>query len=191
MNVRDIPNLISILRILLVAPTIYYLLNHDYTVALILFFIAGVSDGVDGLLARQFSWQTRLGAILDPIGDKLLLVGCYLTLGWLGHLPVMLVAMVILRDVIIVIGAILYHVFIEEVLIQPVMISKINTALQIALVVLIIFIGSELTFSKLISPSVIELLIWLVYGTTFASGVVYIRSWGQRALLVRRKRGDL
>ena len=190
MKARDIPNLISVLRILLVAPTVYTLLNHDYKTALILFFIAGASDGVDGLLARRFNWQTRLGAILDPIGDKLLLVSCYLALGWLGHLPVMLVVLVILRDVIIVVGAVSYNMFIEEVSMQPVMISKINTVLQISLVVLIIFALSALAFSTLVTPAVIEALIWLVYGTTLASGLVYIRSWGQRAVSITRHRGD-
>lgn len=190
MNARDIPNLISILRILLVAPTVYYLLNQDYKTALLLFFVAGVSDGVDGLLARYFNWQTRLGAILDPIGDKLLLVSCYLALSWLGQLPVILVVLVILRDVIIVIGAVAYHLFIEEVSIQPVMISKINTVLQITLVVFIVFAGSGLALSKLVTPSIIEILIWLVYATTVASGMVYIWSWGQRAMLVSRRRSN-
>lgn len=186
MKARDIPNLISVLRILLVAPTVYYLLNQDYKSALVLFVIAGFSDGIDGFLARQFKWQSRLGAILDPIGDKLLLVSCYLALGWLGNLPVMLVVLVILRDVIIVSGAVLYHMLIEVVPIQPLMISKINTVMQIALVVLVIFAGAELTSSSLVSPSIIESLIWLVYGTTLASGVVYILAWGRRAVSVGR-----
>lgn len=186
MKARDIPNLISFLRILLVAPTVYYLLNQDYRVALLLFLIAGISDGVDGILARRFRWQTRLGAMLDPIGDKLLLVSSFLVLGWLGHLPVLLVVLVLLRDVVIVTGAVLYHLLIEEVPIQPVMISKINTALQIALVVLQIFAFSGLALSGLVTPLVIESLIWLVYATTVSSGIVYIWLWGRRAMLVSR-----
>lgn len=187
MNARDIPNLISILRILLVAPTVYTLLNQDYKIALLLFIVAGVSDGVDGALARFFNWQTRLGAILDPIGDKLLLVSCYLALGWLGHLPVLLIVLIILRDVIIVSGAIVYHLFIEEVSIQPLMISKVNTVLQITLVVFVIFAGSGLAFSELVSPLIIELLIWLVYATTVTSGMIYIGFWGRRAISVSRR----
>ena len=186
MNARDIPNLISILRILLVAPTVYALLDHDYNIALLLFIIAGVSDGIDGALARFYNWQTRLGAILDPIGDKLLLVSCYLALGWLGHLPMMLIVLVLLRDVIIVSGAIMYHMFIEEVSIQPLMISKVNTALQILLVVLVIFSGTELALSELVSPLIIEFLIWLVYATTISSGIFYIGFWGRRAMSISR-----
>lgn len=189
MKKSDIPNLISILRIFLVAPTVYFLLNQDYKTALLLFFIAGLSDGLDGILARHYNWQTRLGAILDPVGDKLLMVSCYLTLGWLGHLPVLLVVMVILRDVIIITGAIVYHLFIEEVSIQPLIISKLNTLLQITLVVLLIYALSGLVLSEYISPSIIESLIWLVYATTLASGIVYIWSWSQRAMSVSNNRG--
>lgn len=190
MKASDIPNLISFLRILLVAPTTYFLLNQEYKVAFSLFLIAGLSDGIDGLLARQFGWQTRLGAILDPIGDKLLLVSCYLALGWLGHLPVMLVVLVLLRDIVIISGAISYHVFIEEVTIQPLLISKLNTLLQIMLVVLIIFGLSGLAYSTWVTPAMTEILIWLVYVTTFASGIVYMRSWGRRAVSITRDRGN-
>ncbi len=190
MKARDIPNLISILRILLVAPTVYYLLNQHYKPALVLFVIAGLSDGLDGLLARYFKWQSRLGAILDPIGDKLLMVSCYLALGWLGNLPVMLVILVILRDVIIVTGAVLYHMLIEVVPIQPVMISKVNTVLQLMLVVLVIFVGTGLPLTNMVTPSLVDTLIWLVYASTLASGMVYVFAWGRRAIAVTRSRSS-
>lgn len=190
MKKRDIPNLISLLRILLVAPTVYLLLNQDYQMALLLFFIAGLSDGVDGILARHYHWQTRLGAMLDPVGDKLLMVSCYLALGWLGHLPILLVSVVILRDVIIISGAVIYHMYIEEVSIQPLLISKLNTLLQIMLVVLLIFALSSLPLSAFVTPLVIESLIWLVYVTTVASGFAYIWSWSHRAISVSRSRSD-
>ena len=191
MKASDIPNLISILRILLVAPTVYYLLNENYSVALLLFFIAGVSDGVDGFLARHFNWQSRLGAILDPIGDKLLLVTCYLALGWLGHIPILLVILILLRDIIIVLGAVTYHMYIEEVDIKPVLVSKLNTVLQIMLVVLLLFGLSRLAFSDLVTPQVIDVLVWLVYATTVASGIVYVWLWGRRAIVTKQmEKGD-
>ena len=185
MKARDIPNLISILRIILVAPTVYYLLNEYYLVALILFFVAGASDGLDGFLARYYRWQSRLGAILDPIGDKLLLVTCYLALGWLGHIPILLVILVLLRDVIIVFGAVIYHMYIEEVAVKPVLISKLNTLLQIVLVVLILFSLSKIPLSQLVTNQIIDILIWLVYLTTIASGVVYVYLWGKRAISIK------
>ena len=182
MKARDIPNLISILRILLVAPTVYYLLNEEYILALVLFIIAGASDGVDGFLARYFRWQSRLGAILDPIGDKLLLISCYLAMGWLGHIPVSLIVLVLLRDIIIVAGAVAYHIYIEEVLIEPVLISKFNTLSQILLIVILLFDLSGVFHSDFITDSLMSNFIWLVYITTAISGVVYMWLWGKRAL---------
>ena len=104
-----LPNIISVVRILLVAPTMYFLWQQQFHLALILFLIAGISDGLDGFLARRFGWQTRLGTYLDPIGDKLLLIGCYLLLGMLKIVPLWLVLLVIGRDILIVVGAALYR----------------------------------------------------------------------------------
>ena len=77
MNLRQLPNTISVFRILLVFPIIYLLLQQQYQQALVLFLIAGVSDGVDGFLAKHYGWQTWLGGVLDPLADKFLLVSCF------------------------------------------------------------------------------------------------------------------
>jgi len=90
---RHLPNLISLLRIVLVAPLILAILHERYEVALVIAAVAGVSDGVDGFLARRFRWQSKLGSILDPAADKLMLVGCMLALGWLHEAPRWLVAL--------------------------------------------------------------------------------------------------
>ena len=87
MNRSDIPNIISMLRIILVIPTVMLLLNERYGQALILFAVAGASDGLDGYIAKRYHYVSRLGTILDPLADKLLLVCTYLALGWLGLLP--------------------------------------------------------------------------------------------------------
>lgn len=87
MNRRDIPNIISVFRILLVLPVVWLLLQQQYTMALVLFAIAGVSDALDGFLAKHNGWESRLGTILDPLADKLLLVCSFLTLAWLGLIP--------------------------------------------------------------------------------------------------------
>lgn len=190
MKLNQLPNLISLLRILLVIPVVYTLVKEQYAIALLLFLVAGVSDGVDGFLARQFDWQTRLGAILDPIGDKLLLVSVFIVLGWLGHLPVLLVMWVIARDIIIVSGAVLYHLLIEEVPIRPVFISKVNTAAQLLLVLVVILRLADLPLSSLIPAMSIESLIVLVYVTTISSGIVYVWQWGRRAVYSSHTRGD-
>ncbi len=89
MTRRDIPNLITLLRILLVPPFLFALWKGDYWVALALFLVAGASDGLDGFLAKRYDWGTRFGSILDPIADKLLLVGAFLALTWMGRIPLM------------------------------------------------------------------------------------------------------
>ena len=86
MKARDIPNIISIIRIVLVLPFIVLMLRQEFTLALILFFTAGISDGIDGYLAKRNHWTSRLGSILDPLADKLLLVSSFVTLAWLSIL---------------------------------------------------------------------------------------------------------
>ncbi|MGD1976783.1 MAG: CDP-alcohol phosphatidyltransferase family protein, partial [Gammaproteobacteria bacterium] len=105
MRPRDIPNALCVLRMLLVAPVVWLLLAGEYAWVLVVFFLAGFTDGLDGFLAKRFDWRSRLGGILDPLADKLLLVTSFLTLGYIGLAPVWLLIMVVARDVIIVSGA--------------------------------------------------------------------------------------
>jgi cardiolipin synthase len=178
---RDIPNLISIGRILLVFPIIWLLLDQQFGVALLLFFIAGVSDGLDGFLAKHFHWESRFGGIIDPLADKFMLVSAYLCLGWLSALPWWLVGLIILRDVVIVIGGVVYHYTVERVDAEPSLISKLNTLLQISLVLLVVV---DL-WRQLGLQSYVDVMIWMVAATTILSGVGYVTEWGGRA----RKQG--
>ena len=182
MRPRDIPNLITVLRLLLVAPMLWLLLQDDYPGALSLFVFAGISDLVDGFLAKTYGWTSELGGILDPLADKLLLVGTLLVLGWQGELPAWLVAMAIARDVIIVSMAVLYHYLIEPFKAEPLLISKLNTLLQLALVATVIF-------SKVMAlPAVlVRVLIYATALTTLWSGGAYIWGWGRRAWLKGRR----
>ena len=138
MNPKYIPNLICIVRIFLVAPIIWSLLASDYGLALLLILTAGLSDALDGYLARRFDWRTRLGGLLDPAADKLLMFSLFLTLSWLGWVPMWFTAIVIGRDVIIVAGIIAYQALVEPVHGNPTLASKLNTVLQIALALLVI-----------------------------------------------------
>ncbi|MFO1430089.1 MAG: CDP-alcohol phosphatidyltransferase family protein [Candidatus Competibacteraceae bacterium] len=176
MRPRDIPNLITVMRLLLVAPILRLLLQNDYAGALSLFVLAGMSDLVDGYLAKTYGWTSELGGILDPLADKLLLVGTLLVLGWQGELPIWLVAIAIGRDVIIVSMGVLYHYLIEPFKAEPLLISKLNTLLQLALVATVIF-------SKVV-PLPEALVLMLVYATaltTIWSGGAYVWEWGWRA----------
>lgn len=176
MNKRDIPNIISVLRIVLVAPITYFLWHQNYLIALLLFLIGGLSDGLDGFLARRYKWETELGVILDPMGDKLMMLSAYLLLGWHHLLPWWLVSLVILRDLIIVVGTLLYRKFIGEAKLKPLFISKLNTALQILLVLSIML--SQVIYLNLL---IIDSLLWLVVVTTLMSGYAYTNKWGRRA----------
>lgn len=183
MRASSIPNLISTLRILLVPPVVWSMLDQRWSLALPLFLIAGLSDGLDGFLARRYHWTSRLGAILDPIGDKLLMVSSYLVLGWQGVLPYWLVAVVILRDVVIMIGTVLYRFLVGVVVFEPILLSKINTVCQILLITVVLFVlvGVEM-FAGLQN-----LLIYVVLFTTLSSGVAYVVLWGRRAAAMRVK----
>jgi cardiolipin synthase len=180
-NKKDIPNFISIVRIFLVVPIAYTLWIQDYSVALLLFLIGGLSDGLDGFLARRYQWETRLGVILDPMGDKLMMLAAYLLLGWHTLLPWWLVIAVILRDLILVVGTFLYRSLIGEAKLKPLWISKLNTVCQI-LLVLIVMVSQVKTFqwTALLSPGV-EVGKWIVMMTTLLSGYAYINEWGRRA----------
>jgi cardiolipin synthase len=176
-NRRDIPNLITFLRFLLTVPVVYLLLTREFSGALLLFGVAGVSDGLDGYLAKRYHWQSRLGSILDPLADKGLLVSSFLCLGWLGLLPYWLVAAVILRDLVIVGGALYYHFRVEPLRAEPRLISKLNTLLQILLVLLVVCDAGPLPLPDLL----IEGLVWATLGTTLLSGLDYVKVWYGRA----------
>lgn len=177
MQPRDIPNLITFLRLLLVAPIVFYLLRSDYGMALVLFIVAGLSDALDGFLAKQFGWTSRLGGLLDPIADKLLLVSCYLALTWQELIPVWLTVVVIGRDLLIILGATLYQMLVERLEASPSVISKLNTLSQLLLVVAVLFHYG----AHILPANWLTILTYSVLATTLISGADYVWTWGWRA----------
>jgi cardiolipin synthase len=176
-KLRHIPNILTAFRFLLVPPVVVLMLKDEFMPALVLFAVAGFSDAVDGFLARRYHWTSRIGGLMDPLADKLLMVSSYLTLGWLGLIPAWLVALVILRDLVIVTGAVIYNARIEQVEATPSVVSKLNTLAQILLVLSVLF-----------SQAVAALPGWwidaLIYGvlvTIVWSGAGYVWTWGRRA----------
>jgi cardiolipin synthase len=182
---RDIPNLITILRILLVIPMMLLLARGEYWVVLGIFAFAGLSDGLDGYLARRFNWRTPLGALLDPLADKLMLVGVYLVLGGMGMLPAWLVGLVVLRDVVIISGALAYRRRCGDLTMAPTWISKANTLFQIVLGLVAIL--STTPAGDWLPPWSLNGLIGVVTLTTLWSGMDYVWCWGQRAHRCRRQ----
>jgi len=175
---RDIPNVITALRFLLVPPVVILLLQERFTAALIVFGVAGLSDGLDGFLARRFDWRSRLGGIMDPLADKLLVVSSFVTLGWLGLIPAWLVLLVILRDLVIIAGATFYHMRIEQFDAEPSVASKLNTAAQVLLVLAVLYSSGI----QALPVMLMDVLLYGVLVTTLWSGFDYVWTWGRRAM---------
>ena len=138
MSLSWLPNAISISRIALILPILSLFVNEHFGWALGLILAAGLSDGIDGYLAKKYHWDTRLGAFLDPAGDKLLIAWSYGTLAFLGHIPVWLAFIVIFRDIVIVAGSFIYHYLVRRLEGEPTRISKLNTALEFLFLVLVV-----------------------------------------------------
>ena len=174
---RHIPNIISVIRILLVVPIAIALARLQLSLAALLFFIGAASDGADGYLARRFGWQSELGGVLDPIADKLLLATAFVTLAYLKLVPLWLMAAAVGRDVIIVAGAIAYRTLIGPLTAHPSLISKINTLCQAA------YILTVLSRAKFAEPPewVASWLGALVFATVIVSGIDYVLVYGKRA----------
>ena len=178
MNASSIPNLISVVRLLLIVPTIWCLVKGYTEIALILFMFAGASDGVDGYLARRYQWQSRLGGFLDPMADKTMMISILIALAWLQEVPLWLVALVISRDIIIVLGSMAYYFFIGHYAASPILISKITTVAQIFYVTAILFAMAELINVEWLLNG----LQYAVVVSTILSGCAYVVIWGRKAL---------
>ena len=172
-SLSHLPNIITLARIALVPVLILLLKDQDYAAGLIVFVIAGASDALDGYLAKRLNVQSRLGAILDPVADKLLLVSAYVMLTVLGHIPFWLVLVVVFRDLLIVGGYMLYTSHAGPVKMRPSILSKLNTLMQIALATLVLAQQA----AGLDWPLTIDVLVVAVLITTVVSGAHYLWSW--------------
>lgn len=174
---RHLPNLICVLRILLTWPTVAALAAGDYGLTLALFAIAAVSDALDGFLAKRFQWTSDVGRFLDPLADKLLLVSMFIAASWFAIVPWWLAAAAIARDVVIGAGALVYRLWFGALNGRPTAISKINTALQISVLLLAIgYAGWGLPPRELLDFLAIATLV-----TTLLSGADYLRLFVSRA----------
>jgi cardiolipin synthase (CMP-forming) len=171
----SLPNLISLGRLLLVPLAIWLILRHHYGTAFWLLVVAGISDALDGFIAKHFDRRTRLGALLDPIADKALLVSVYVTLGLANQLWPSLVILVVFRDVMIVGGFLLIQAFAVPKHYDPLYISKINTGLQL---VLVAFVLAKLGLSAN-WDDIGGILSYAVIATTVLSGLSYIWRWAR------------
>ena len=169
----NLPNLISLGRLLLVPLAIWLILRSRYGAGFWVFVVAGVSDALDGFIAKHFNRRTRLGALLDPIADKALLVSVYVTLGLANQLWTSLVILVVFRDIMIIGGFLLVHLFAAQKHYAPLYISKINTGMQIALVAYVLArlgLGADW-------GNIDVVLSYAVITTTAVSGLSYMLRW--------------
>jgi cardiolipin synthase (CMP-forming) len=169
----SIPNLITLARILLVPVLVWAIIAGEMQLAFLLFLAAGISDAVDGFLAKRFGMATELGAYLDPLADKVLIVSIYVALGITDVLPAWLVILVVSRDIMIV-GAVLLSWLVDNpVAIKPVLVSKLNTAAQIVFATLTL---GSLALSVNAEP-LLTVMMGLVVILTLLSIGFYLREW--------------
>ncbi len=172
-----LPTGITLARMVAVPVMVYLIIDDRLAAAFWIFVLAGVSDALDGYLAKRLDAASNIGAYLDPLADKALLVAAFLTLGHMEHIPLWLVILIVFRDVVIVGGAILYHTLTQALKMEPLFISKLNTAAQIIFVGLVLAkLGVGIT-----ATAITEIGAYIVALTTVASGGAYVWKWGKRA----------
>lgn len=172
----SLPNVVTLARLLAVPIIVWLMIDGEMTYAFWIFIAAGVSDGIDGYLAKRLNARTELGAYLDPLADKALLVATFLTLGWLGHLPSWFVILAVFRDLTILGGAVVVQLLTQSFKSRPMMISKVNTALQIGLVTFVLA-RLGLGFGD---HGITRVLIVTAAATTVLSGAAYVVHWARR-----------
>jgi cardiolipin synthase len=165
----NVPNTLSILRILSIPVFVIFLLYDRFFVALLIFIGAGITDGLDGLIARIFNQKTTIGAYLDPIADKLMLTTSFIVLAILGVIPGWLTVIVISRDVIILLGVLILQLTSHKVEIKPIFLGKASTVMQ-----LVTIAWALVTQFSMVMKSVFPAIIWVTAGLTALSGLFYI-----------------
>jgi len=176
---RHLPNAITLARIALVVPLVAAIARQDFDVALIIVAVAGASDALDGLLAKRFGWQSWLGGVIDPLADKLLLLTCFVSLNFAAVMPSWMMWLAITRDLVIVAGALTYHLLVGRVVPQPLLSSKVTTCLQIALVIALLLDRSS-WFA--LPAALVDALLWITAAATVISGLQYVYVWSRKAI---------
>jgi cardiolipin synthase len=170
---NNLPNLITLARMLMTPLAVMMIISQRFLPAFLIFILAGVSDAIDGFIAKNYDLRTELGAYLDPLADKALLISIYVSLAIYAGLPAWIAVTVVSRDVMIVVAVLVSWLLDKPVEIRPVWVSKLNTVAQIALAGFALGVRAY----GLDSQPLQTFLEWVVAGTTLASGGVYIAQW--------------
>ena len=180
----SVPNFISLARLIAVPFIVYLILQASYGWAFWGFVLAGLSDALDGYIAKHMDQESSLGSYLDPIADKALLVGVYVTLGHQGLIDDLVVVLVVFRDLMIVGGVFLLFIFRNITKVEPILVSKFNTGAQLVLVTVVLAEAGNEFFI----PVLDDLLSYLVIATTIVSGAWYLVRWGRQMASVEESR---
>jgi cardiolipin synthase len=178
----NVPNAITLVRFALVPAIVFALLRDEHGVAFALFVLSALSDAADGLIARHWNLRTRFGAVADPLADKLTMLSVGIVLAWQGALPWWFVVAVVLRDAVIVGGALAYHLCIGSVEMAPRWLSKLNTGLEFVLLLGVLAIGAGYVDDGRWR----DVLLAAALATVVASGADYVLVWSRKAAQARR-----
>jgi len=176
--IKLLPNILTTLRLILAVPVCLLILNENYSAVLWLAFIAGLSDGVDGYLARRLNALSYYGAVVDPLADKALLLSTYIAFVLVGLLPCWVAAILLLRDLLIVSGAFIYRRKFGRYKIVPSIWGKSSTAAQIIFALMLLM---QQVYSVLPEFS-LQLSLWVVIFLAFVSGGHYLYLWGGKII---------
>lgn len=176
-HLLNIPNILTILRIVMTPVIVYMVLSHQAWIAITLMVIAGITDMLDGLIARYYNMRTTVGAYLDPLADKIMLISLFVTLFHMQQVPLFVFLAVVFRDIVIVLGAIAYEMVTRRLTMQPSFISKATTFIQIVYVVLLL-----INMATPISGMLLQISMWLTFALTCASGLHYLIIWTSKAV---------
>jgi cardiolipin synthase (CMP-forming) len=169
----NIPNFITLARMLMTPLAVMMIISQRFLPAFLIFILAGVSDAIDGFIAKNFNLRTELGAYLDPLADKALLISIYVSLAIYAGLSAWITITVVSRDVMIVVAVLVSWLLDKPVEIRPVLVSKLNTVAQITLAGFALGVRAYGLEEALLQTS----LQWIVAATTLASGGFYIAQW--------------
>ena len=176
-GLKNIPNAITIARLILVLPIAFSIVEEAYSLALVFFALSGLSDGLDGFLARRFGWVSTFGRLIDPLADKLMMITTAVVLGSLDHFPFMLVILIVIKDLAILGGVFSYTSLAGFPKIQPNLFGKLTTAAQIILILLVLL---NLSLGGFLPLGLLHLWFWVVAVMTVFDGIFYLWLWTAR-----------
>ena len=189
--IDQIPNIISVLRLFLIVPVAYGILYEHWEFVLIMLVIGGLTDLLDGYVARRFEWTSRFGEIVDPIADKVTFGGACVLLTFEGLWPLWLLTIVLAREGVILGGASAYKLLYKRLDIEPTLLSKTNTIILVSVIVLEVIAQIDFKYQEIAARG---LDVWGGYGLvalfSIASGLDYVRLWGRRAFLEHKKQNS-